>query len=75
MDCLHWSDNSGWNIAIALHQCVLRVMKECVFQVQFMSITGDEVTTANNQNWLSVHAYVVKDWVRVPNLLSLTKLL
>ena len=74
MGRLHWSDNAGWKIAAALYECVLRATKECVFEAQFLSFTVDKVTTADNQNWLNVHAYFVKDWVRVPNLLSLTRL-
>ena len=30
MGRLHWSDNAGWEITAALHECVLQAMKECV---------------------------------------------
>jgi len=36
---------------------------------------ANEVSICNNQNWLSVHGYFVKDWVRVSILLSLTRLI
>ena len=71
---VHWSHNAGWEIAAALHECVLQATKECISKAHFLSFTVDEVTIADNQNWLSVHAYFVKDWVRVLILLSLTRL-
>ena len=55
MGHLHWSDNAGWEIVAMLYDCMLQATKECVSEAQFLSFTADEVTTADNQNWLSVH--------------------
>ncbi len=35
------------------------------------SISCDEVSTLNNQSWLSIHYYVVENWARIPILISL----
>jgi hypothetical protein len=32
------------------------------------------VTTVDNQSWISIHAYVLVDWERIPLLLSLERL-
>jgi hypothetical protein len=37
----------------------------------YISIFCDEVTSVDNQNWwLSLHAYVIKDWSWIPILVS-----
>jgi len=37
----------------------------------FIFMSYDEVTTIDNQSWLSVHVYVTKECKRVPILLNL----
>jgi hypothetical protein len=39
-----------------------------------LSISTDEVTTINNQSWISIHYYVVEGWRWVPILLTLEQL-
>jgi hypothetical protein len=36
-----------------------------------LSLTCDEISTIDNQSWLSIHAYVVQNWLRIPIFLSL----
>jgi hypothetical protein len=36
-------------------------------------MSADEVTTIDNQSWLSVHLYIVEAWKRVPIFLNLQK--
>jgi hypothetical protein len=40
----------------------------------YFSLSYDEVTTFDNQSWISIHVYVLVDWERVPLLLSLERL-
>jgi hypothetical protein len=40
----------------------------------FLSISINEVTTINNQSWISIHCYVVEGWGWVPILLTLEQL-
>jgi hypothetical protein len=35
----------------------------------------DEVTTIDNQSWVSIHCYVVKDWCHLPILISLKQVI
>jgi hypothetical protein len=69
----HWSDNSGWELAESLYHIVQDRMRACVRGGQFISISCDEVTTYNNQSWISIHAYVLSDWERVPQVISLER--
>jgi hypothetical protein len=36
-------------------------------------VNCDELTTIDNQSWLSVHAYVTDDWKQLPLLLNMYK--
>lgn len=52
---------------------VLKKLKETVRSTRFLAISCDEVTSCDSGRWLSLHAYVVLDWVRDPVLLHLSK--
>jgi len=70
----HWSDNSGWMIADYLHAQVMRRAKEVLASAHYIAVTCDEVTTVDNQSWISIHAYYVIDFYRQPVLVSLERL-
>jgi hypothetical protein len=69
----HWSDNSDWELAEHMHLVVLEMLKATIRSAHFIVISCDEVTLCDSGQWLSLHAYVVVDWVRVPVLLHLSK--
>jgi hypothetical protein len=69
----HWLDNSGWELADHMHMVVLEKLKETIKSARFLAISCDEVTSCDSGQWLSLHAYVVLDWVRIPVLLYLSK--
>lgn len=69
----HWCDNSGWDLAAAMNEVLRHHVCKLISSSDFLSFSADEVTTLDNQCWVSVHAYVVKDWKRVPILLSLAR--
>jgi hypothetical protein len=46
--------------------------KQLWFQAFFQF--QDEVTTINNQSWISIHCYVVEHWRQVSILLTLEQL-
>ncbi len=39
----------------------------------FISMSCDEFTTIDNQSWLSIHVYVVKEWKKVSIMLNLQR--
>jgi hypothetical protein len=49
--------------------------KEIVSTASYFSITCDEVTTLDNQSWISTHIYTIQDWKRVPMLLCLQRVI
>jgi hypothetical protein len=38
---------------------------------RFLLVTCDEIMIMDNASWISIHAYVVKNWSHVPILISL----
>ncbi len=41
--------------------------------VNYVALTCDEVNTMDNGSWISIHTYIMQNWVKVPMLLSLQK--
>ena len=70
----HWGDNSGWLMAEYLYAQVMQKAREVIHGGKFLSISVDEVTTVDNQAWISIHAYVVQDFYRTPILVSVERL-
>ena len=67
----HWSDNSGWAMADVMYALVKAKLQETLTAARYFAITVDEVTSVDNQSWMSIHIYVMKDWIRQPYLLGL----
>jgi len=38
-------------------------------------MSANEITTINNQSWLSMHLYIVEAWKKLPILLNLWKVI
>jgi hypothetical protein len=72
---VHWSDSAGYEMANCLSQVVENKTKEILAKAEFISLSADEVTSCDNQQWLSIHAYYVKDYERKSVLVSLSRLL
>jgi hypothetical protein len=53
-----------------MHGIILEATKSIVGATQFISLICDGVNTINNQSWLSVHAYVVQNWLQIPIFFS-----
>ncbi len=49
--------------------------REIVSAAPYFAISCDEVTTVDNQSWISIHIYTMSDWERVPFLLSLERVI
>lgn len=57
----------------AFESMIQRETKCFVEATTFVAINIDEINIVDNQSWLSLDAYVVKDWNRVPILISLQR--
>ncbi len=56
-----------------MHQMVMKATKAAVQITHYVAFNCDEVFTIDNQSWLSIHCYVVENWVRIPILISLDR--
>jgi hypothetical protein len=66
----HWSDNSAWEIARLLTHVLSCKIKSEVQESTYFSVSADEVTMIANENWVSLHIYIVQRSKRVPLLLT-----
>ena len=48
---------------------ILRVLASA----NYVALTCDEVSTVDNRSWISIHAYVVQNWSRVPYMFLVPK--
>ncbi len=71
----HWSNTMDWTMAKTMHSLVLQAIKVVVQKTLFILVNCDEVTTIDNQSWLSIHLYVIDGWKWVSILLNLQKVL
>jgi hypothetical protein len=58
-------------MAKAFHTIIMQVVKLILGKVNVYTLSCDEVTLIDNQFWLSIHAYTIQNWIRVPMLLFL----
>jgi len=59
----HWSNSIGWEMANYMHELVVKKTRDLVQVAKFISFSYDEVTTLDQQSWVSIHAYVVENWL------------
>ncbi len=71
----HWTEGAGWEMGESLLNVVQAKTKDIVSAAPYFSISCDEVTTVDNQSWISIHVYTISDWERVPMLLSLERVI
>jgi hypothetical protein len=57
-----------------MHDVVLSKVMYVISNVNYVAINADEVTTIDVQQWINIHAYMMKNWKRVPILLTFEKL-
>lgn len=69
-----WFDSSGWKLAESLYHVVQDRTHAFVGGEQFISIScGNKVTTCDNQSWINILAYVLSNWEKVSQLVSLER--
>jgi hypothetical protein len=69
----HWCDSSGWIMAGYIYKIVLDETRRLIANARYVAVTVDEVTAVDNSSFLSIHAYIVQNWVRIPLLISLLR--
>lgn len=71
MPYVHWCNTSGWIVVEHMCKQIVEEIRRLIQPARYVVVTVDEVTAINNSSILSVHAYIVQDWVRVLLLISL----
>ncbi len=57
----HWKNPSGWGMVRTMHDAILKQIENGFATKHIFSIDCDEITTLDNQSWISTHAYVVEN--------------
>ena len=58
---------------VAVESVVLNYIREVMRATHIFSLLADAVTSVDCQGWISIHRYVVVHWRRMPNLLTLER--
>ncbi len=56
-----------------MHQVVMKVTRVVIQVAHYIALNYDEVSTIDNQSWLFVYYYIVENWVRIPILICLER--
>jgi hypothetical protein len=56
------------------HNQVLATLKEAMNNASYVALTANEVMNMDNQNWISIHGYVLKDWSWIIVLLTMKQI-
>jgi hypothetical protein len=57
-----------------MHDVVLSKVMYVISNANYVVVNAYEVTNVDAQQWINIHAYMMKNWKRVPILLTLEKL-
>ncbi len=68
---MHWTNNSSWAMVQHMHGIIFKATKPTMGTSQYLSLICDEISTIDNQSWLSIHVYVVQNWLKILIILSL----
>jgi hypothetical protein len=70
----HWSVGAGWEMADAIAHVLGEHTKSVMREAHYFLLSADEVSTSDNQSWLSLHAYIPLGFKRCSILLALIRL-
>jgi len=67
----HWTNSNKWEMAKCMHKIVLQNTKTIVGDSTFFTLSVNEVTTIDNQQWINVHVYMMQNWICISILITL----
>jgi hypothetical protein len=67
----HWTYTSGWGMVGCMNNVVLATTKMAIQTIKFINVSCNEVTSIDNQSWIFIHVFVVKDFKRTPIFVNL----
>jgi hypothetical protein len=62
---MHWSNSSSWIMANFMYAQVTNAIVAIVHVANYVAFTCDEVNMVENGSWISNHAYVMQNWVKI----------
>jgi hypothetical protein len=51
----------------------MRATRAIIHVAHYVALSYDKVSTIDNRSWLSIHFYVMQNWVNIPILISLDR--
>jgi hypothetical protein len=51
-----WNDSAKWVMVECMHKQVIKRVKEIIASSKYLALSCDEVTTIDNQSWISIHS-------------------
>jgi hypothetical protein len=70
---MHWFDSLGWIMVEFMYVQVTKVIMVTISIANYVAFTCDEVNTMDNGSWISIHPYMMLNWVKVPMMLFLQR--
>ncbi len=71
---LHWFDFSSWVMVEFMHAQMINKNLGIFSTFNYVALTCDELSIVDIGSWISIHAYVMQKWVRLPMMISLQKI-
>ncbi len=69
----HWSNSSNWIIAKFMYAQISDAIVAIVYVANYVAFICDEVNMVDNGSWISNHAYVMQNWVKISMLIYLQR--
>ncbi len=70
---MNWLHNSSWIMVKFMFVQVTNAILAKVYVVNYVVLMSNEVNTVDYGSWISIHAYVMQHWMKVPMLIYLQK--
>jgi hypothetical protein len=70
---MHWFDSSSWVMVEFMYAQMINKILEIFSAFNYVVLTCDEVSIVDIGSWISIHAYVMQNWVRLSMMISSQK--
>ncbi len=70
---MHCFDSCSWVMVEFMYAQMINKNLGIVSTFNYVVLTCDEVSTIDIGSWISIQAYVMQNWVRLPMMISLQK--
>jgi hypothetical protein len=71
---MHWSLGSGWIMGEHMYDFVKKRQREIIKAAEFIAVSADETSCADQSSVIVIHVYVMSFWSRQAHMLALLKM-